>query len=74
MRISTPELKVLASKDGNNTFNFNGQPLMYSAKQTMVYNNEIIESCINYDKVNDFIAGEYTIELYTEGYNLARPK
>ena len=47
---------------------------MYSAKQTMVYNNEIIESCINYDKVNDFTAGEYTIELYTEGYKLGEAK
>lgn len=74
MRISTPELKVLASKDGENTFNFNGQPLMYSAKQNMFYENDIIESCINFDKVNDFVAGEYTIELYTEGYKLGEAK
>jgi outer membrane murein-binding lipoprotein Lpp len=74
MRISTPELKVLASKDGDNTFNFNGQPLMYTAKQSMFYENDIIESCINFDKVNDFVAGEYTIELYTEGYKLGEAK
>ena len=74
MRITTPELKVLASKDGDNTFNFNGQPLMYSAKQTLFYNNDIIESCINFDKVNDFAAGEYTVELYTEGYKLGEAK
>jgi len=74
MRITTPELKVLASKDGENTFNFNGQPLMYSAKQNMFYENDIIESCINFDKANDFVAGEYTIELFTEGYRLGEAK
>jgi len=74
MRITTPELKVLASKDGENTFNFNGQPLMYSAKQNMFYENDIIESCINFDKANDFVTGEYTIELFTEGYRLGEAK
>jgi outer membrane murein-binding lipoprotein Lpp len=74
MRITTPELKVLASKDGENTFNFNGQPLMYSAKQNMFYENDIIESCINFDKANNFVAGEYTIELFTEGYRLGEAK
>ncbi len=74
MRVTTPDLKVVAAKGGDNVFNFNGQPLMYSAKQALFYENDIIESCINLDKESDFVAGEYTIELYTEGYMLGEAK
>ncbi len=56
------------------TFTFNGQPLMYSAKQALFYEQDIIESCINMDKESDFVAGEYTVELYTEGYMLGSSK
>lgn len=75
MRVTTPDLKVIAAKgEANNTFNFNGQPLMFSAKQALFYEQDIIESCINMDKETDFVAGEYTVELYTEGYKLGETK
>lgn len=75
LRISTPDLKVVAAQgEEENTFTFNGQPLMYSAKQALYYEQEIIESCINVDKASGFIAGEYTIELFTEGYKLGETK
>ena len=75
MRVTTPDLKVIAAKgETNNTFSFNGQPLMYSAKQALFYEQDIIESCINMDKESDFVAGEYTVELYTEGYKLGETK
>lgn len=75
MRVTTPDLKVIAAKgEANNTFSFNGQPLMYSAKQALFYEQDIIESCINMDKESDFAAGEYTVELYTEGYKLGETK
>jgi hypothetical protein len=75
MRVTTPDLKVIAAKgEANNTFSFNGQPLMYSAKQALFYEQDIIESCINMDKETDFAAGEYTVELYTEGYKLGETK
>ena len=73
LRVTTPDLKVIAAK-GDNTFTFNGQPLMYSAKQSMYYDQDILESCINMDKDSDFVAGEYTVELYTEGYKLGESK
>jgi predicted nuclease with TOPRIM domain len=75
MRVTTPDLKVIAAKgEANNTFSFNGQPLMFSAKQALFYEQDIIESCINLDKETDFVAGEYTVELYTEGYKLGETK
>jgi hypothetical protein len=75
MRVTTPDLKVIAAQgEDDNTFRFNGKPLMYSAKQALFYEQDIIESCINMDKESDFVAGEYSIELYTEGYMLGSTK
>ena len=75
LRVTTPDLKVVAAQgQGDNTFTFNGQPLMYSAKQSLYYEQDIIESCINMDKASDFVAGVYTVELYTEGYKLGETK
>jgi hypothetical protein len=75
MRVTTPDLKVVAAQgEEDNTFTFNGQPLMYSAKQALFYEQDIIESCINMDKASDFVAGEYSTELYTEGYMLGSTK
>ncbi len=74
MRVTTPDLKVIASSDNPNVFMFNGQQMMYSAKQNVIYENNIIESCLNLDKEADFVSGEYTIELFTEGYKLGEAK
>jgi len=75
MRVTTPELTVMAFQgDESNVFTFNGQPLMYSAKQTLFYENDLIESCINMDRDGGFTKGEYTIELFTEGYKLGESK
>lgn len=75
MRVTTPDLKVITAQgEADKTFNFNGKPLMYSAKQTMYYDQDIIESCLNMDKEADFVSGEYTVELYTEGYMLGATK
>lgn len=75
MRVTTPDLRVLAFKgDESNVFTFNGQPLMYSAKQILFYENDLLESCINMDRDDELVKGEYTVELYTEGYKLGESK
>lgn len=75
MRVTTPDLKVLAFQgEDKNSFSFNGQPLIYSAKQAVFYENDIVESCINMDRDADFVKGEYTVELFTEGYKLGEAK
>ena len=74
MRVTTPDLKVITAQgEENKTFSFNGQQLFYSAQQTLFYDNDIIESCVNLNK-EDFAQGEYNIELYTEGYKLGEAK
>lgn len=75
VRINTPDLKVITAQgEENKSFSFNGQPLFYSGKQTIYYNQDILEGCVNVDKTSDFVAGEYTIEVYTEGYKLGESK
>jgi predicted RNase H-like nuclease (RuvC/YqgF family) len=75
MRVTTPDLRVLAAQgEEDNSFSFNGQPLLFSAKQVLFYEQDIIESCMNMDRESDFVAGEYSVELYTEGYMLGSAK
>jgi len=70
VRITTSENTVLvAQEEGKSSFEFNGQPLLYSAKMEVDYQNEIAVVCINFDK-EDFDSGDYKIELFTEGYKL----
>ena len=70
VRITTSDNTVLvAQEEGKSSFEFNGQPLLYSAKMEVDYQNEIAVVCINFDKV-DFSSGDYKIEIFTEGYKL----
>ena len=74
MRITTSENTVLANTtEEESSFDFNGQPLMYSTKMDFEYSNEISVICMNYDK-EEFSAGDYTIEMFTEGYKLGETK
>ncbi|GAB5555850.1 MAG: hypothetical protein SchgKO_00630 [Schleiferiaceae bacterium] len=77
MRISTPSNTVLAgNKDanGNNTFSFNGQDLIFSNSLAIYYEGEPLESCISFDKEGEFEKGEYLVELFTEGYKIGESK
>ncbi len=70
VRITTSDNTVLvAQEEGKSSFEFNGQPLLYSAKTEVDYQNEIAVICINFDKEN-FDSGDYKVELFTEGYKL----
>ena len=71
LRITTSDNTVLVNPDneGESSFDFNGQPLMYSAKAVLDYNNEIAVMCMDFDK-EEFSKGEYSVEMFTEGYKL----
>ena len=71
MRITTSDNTVLVDteSEGGSSFDFNGQPLMYSAMSEVDYNNEITVMCMDFDK-EEFSKGDYLIELFTEGYKL----
>lgn len=74
LRITTPDNKVLNGADGEEaSFDFNGQPLLYSSKVELDYQNEAVELCVEFDK-GEWAKGVYQVELYTEGYELGRSK
>lgn len=74
VRITTSDNTVLAAQDEEQkSFEFNGQPLIYSAKTEVDYQNENTMICVDFDK-EEFSKGEYTVEMFTEGYKIGETK
>jgi hypothetical protein len=74
VRITTSDNTVLAAQgEDEKSFEFNGQPLIYSAKTEVDYQNENTMICVDFDK-EEFSKGEYTIEMFTEGYKIGETK
>ncbi|MBN2482189.1 MAG: hypothetical protein JXB19_10635 [Bacteroidales bacterium] len=69
MRIIRPDELILPS-DGGETFEFNGEQVVYSAQRELDYQNSDIDICIFWTKNTDLIAGNYTVILYAEGYEI----
>lgn len=69
IRIIRPDEVVLPSGNGE-TFLFNEEQVIYSAKRTLEYENKDIDMCIYWDKNADLIAGNYTVVLYAENYEI----
>ncbi len=69
IRIIRPDEVVLPSGSGE-TFSFNGEQVIFSAKRQLDYENKDIEMCIFWDKNADLIAGNYTVILYAENYEI----
>jgi hypothetical protein len=74
VRITTSDNTVLAAQgEDEKSFEFNGQPLIYSAKTEVDYQNENTMICVDFDK-KEFSKGEYTIAMFTEGYKIGETK
>jgi hypothetical protein len=69
LRIIRPDEVVLPSGNGE-TFAFNGEQVIFSAKRQLDYVNKDIDMCIFWDKNADLIAGNYTVVLYAENYEI----
>jgi hypothetical protein len=69
LRIIRPDEVVLPAGNGE-TFEFNGEQVIYSAKRQLEYENKDIDMCIFWDKNADLIAGNYTAILYGENYEI----
>jgi hypothetical protein len=69
LRIIRPDEVVLPAGSGD-TFEFNGEQVIYSAKRQLEYENKDIDMCIFWDKNADLIAGNYTVILYAENYEI----
>jgi hypothetical protein len=69
MRIIRPDEVVLPAGSGE-TFEFNGEQVVYSAQRQLEFENKDIDMCIFWDKNADLIAGNYTVVLYAENYEI----
>jgi len=69
LRIIRPDEVSLPSGNGE-TFDFQGEQVIYSAKRQLEYENKDIDMCIFWDKNADLIAGAYTVVLFADGYEV----
>lgn len=69
LRIIRPDEVVLPAGSGE-TFLFNGEQVIFSAKRQLEYENKDIDMCIYWTKNADLIAGNYTVILYAENYEI----
>lgn len=69
IRVIRPDEVVLPSGSGE-TFLFNGEQVIFSAKRQLEYENKDIDMCIFWDKNADLIAGNYTVIIYAENYEI----
>jgi len=69
MKVTSPDGRVLASNvDEGNTFVVNGEKLLYSAKKDVDYKNDKTKDvCMYFTKKDEFSAGKYKIEIYSDG-------
>jgi tetratricopeptide (TPR) repeat protein len=65
MRIIRPDSRVITTSP-DNLFEYNGNKLVYSASRLVDFVNQGIEMCIFLDNNDDFIIGDYKVELYIE--------
>jgi hypothetical protein len=65
MRVLRPDSLVIATSP-DNTFDYKGNKLVYSANRIADYMNQDIEMCIFLDNTGDFIVGNYSVELFLE--------
>jgi cell division protein FtsB len=71
LRVIRPDSLVITSSP-DNLFDFKGNKMIYSANRIADYMNQDVEMCIFVDNTGDFIAGNYSIELYLENNIIGR--
>ena len=66
LRVTRPDGLVI-TKSPDNIFNFGEETMIYTESRTVEYLNQDVEMCIFVDNNSDFVAGNYTVNLYLEG-------
>lgn len=69
LRIVRPDNVVLSSKEAG-LFDFQNESMIYSAKRELEYDNQDIDMCIFWDKIENLVPGSYKILLYCEGHEI----
>ncbi len=57
---------------GSGKFDYNGQEQGYTISQDVMYSNNNQDVSILYDRNAAFKSGTYTIELYSEGFQVGQ--
>lgn len=71
LRIIDPNGKVLTSKAGEASGQFDGETSNYSVSRQIDYNNNQMDVCIFYTAQNELAEGDYNIFVYEEGNKIA---
>ena len=69
VRIIDPDNRVLTHLP-DDTFNYQGDELSYSANRTINFQNNSQDACLIYDQDDRFSKGYYNIVVFAEGYEL----
>lgn len=65
MRIMRPDSVILTS--GVNLFEYQGEPMVYTASREVDYENQDVDICIYWDDDGQLIEGTYSVDLFAEG-------
>lgn len=73
IRIIDPNEQIIFDvAKGSGTFMLDGKETFYTATQTIVFDNSGQHISFEYTKGSDYIAGQYTVEILTDGYFMGR--
>ncbi len=67
LRIIRPDGLALATSV-DNRFEFEGEPLIYTASRIVNYENADLDACIYYTDDGSLIEGDYQVEIYADGH------
>jgi len=71
MRVIDPDNQVVFDVAlGSGTFMLDGQEEFYTAMQEVLYDRSAKDVTFTYDKINDYVTGNYRVELFADDYNI----
>ncbi len=73
LRLLDPQGNVISDMaTGSGVFNFGGKETVYTAKQSIFYDNSGQNVDFIYSRGTNYAKGKYSIELYSEGFSVGR--
>jgi hypothetical protein len=73
LRMLDPQGNVISDMaTGSGVFNFGGKETVYTAKQSVFYDNSGQNVDFIYSRGANYTKGKYAIELYSEGFSVGR--
>ncbi|OFX47053.1 MAG: hypothetical protein A2046_14570 [Bacteroidetes bacterium GWA2_30_7] len=66
LRIARPDELVLADSE-ENTFDFQGGKIVYSAKREVDYQNKTVNMCMFWKNNEELIVGKYLVDIFIDG-------